>query len=117
MNYGHTFAHAIEAVTREYRHGEAVAIGMIAACRLAEQLGRVTAEVTERQTRLLQRFGLPTAAGGLEPAALFAAMQHDKKAKGGRLLFVLPTRIGQVELVDDVAEADVLAVLDVMVSH
>ena len=117
LNYGHTFAHAIEAVTREFRHGEAVAIGMIAASRLAERLGRVPAEATEQQTRLLRRFSLPTAAIGLEPAALFDAMQHDKKAKGGRLRFVLPTRIGQVELVDDVAEADVLAILDVMVSH
>jgi 3-dehydroquinate synthase len=117
LNYGHTLAHAIEAVTREYRHGEAVAIGMIAASRLAERLGRLPSEVTERQIRLLQRFGLPTASSKLDPTALLDAMRHDKKAKAGRLRFVLPTRIGQVELANDVTEADMRAILAEMVSR
>ncbi len=116
LNYGHTFAHAIEAVTREYRHGEAVAIGMIAASRLAARLGRVPADVTERQVHLLDRFGLMTRAAHLDPVELLAAMRYDKKAKAGRLRFVLPSRMGQVELLDDVAEADVRAILDGMVS-
>ncbi len=102
LNYGHTFAHAIEAVSREYRHGEAVAIGMVAASRLAQQLGRIGPELTERQRLLLQRFGLPIAAPGLDPAGLLDAMQHDKKARAGKLRFVLPSRIGAVELTSDV---------------
>lgn len=117
LNYGHTFAHAIEAVTREYRHGEAVAIGMVAASRLAERLGRVPADVTERQVRLLQQFGLSTQAAPLDPEVLLGATRHDKKAKAGRLRFVLTTRIGQVQLVNDVAEADVRATLAEMVSR
>jgi 3-dehydroquinate synthase len=111
LNYGHTFAHAIEAVSREYRHGEAVAIGMVAASRLAERLGRMLMEVTERQVRLLERFGLPTRACGLDSTALLDAMQHDKKASAGRLRFVLPRRIGEVELEGDVERSAVEAVV------
>jgi 3-dehydroquinate synthase len=117
LNYGHTFAHAIEAVSREYRHGEAVAIGMVAASRLAERLGRVPAETTERQVRLLERFGLATSAPRLDPEELLTAMRHDKKTTAGRSRFVLPTRIGLVELVTDVADADVRAILAEMVSR
>jgi 3-dehydroquinate synthase len=114
LNYGHTFAHAIESVTRAYRHGEAVAIGMIAASRLAERLGRVTPDVTERQRRLLERFGLPTQSPGLDRAALVAAMRPDKKAQAGRLRFVLPRRIGEVELVPDVSNQIVEQVVELM---
>lgn len=113
LNYGHTFAHAIEAEAGygQFLHGEAVSIGMLAASRLAERLGRVDATLTARQDRLLQRLGLPTALPDLDPALLLAAMQTDKKVAHGRLRFVLPTRMGNVELVGDVPEDDVLAVL------
>src|SRR6185295_2675151 len=61
LNYGHTFCHAIEAVAGygEWLHGEAVAIGMVCASKLAESLGRIDAELTDRQIRLLTRLGLP----------------------------------------------------------
>ncbi|MGH6783546.1 MAG: 3-dehydroquinate synthase family protein, partial [Sphingomicrobium sp.] len=114
LNYGHTFAHAIEAVSREFRHGEAVAIGMVAASRLAERLGRVPADVTERQVRLLERFGLRTAAPGLNTNGLLDAMRHDKKAQAGRIRFVLPARIGAVELVGNVPMDDVQQVVQTM---
>jgi 3-dehydroquinate synthase len=113
LNYGHTFCHAIETVTRYERflHGEAVAIGMVCASRLAERLGRVPAELTERQQRLLAALDLPIALPPLPTADLIAAMQRDKKVEHGRLRFVLPTRLGHVELVsgiDDRLVADVL---------
>jgi 3-dehydroquinate synthase len=111
LNYGHTFAHAIEAVTRQYRHGEAVAIGMIAASRLAELTGRIPADVTTRQRELLRCFGLPVAAPGLDVDALIRAMGHDKKVKAGRVRFVLPGRIGEVECADGVEDALVRSVL------
>lgn len=104
LNYGHTFCHAIEAVT-EYNvllHGEAVAIGMICASRLAELMGRISAELTRRQRALLQAFGLPVALLDLDRDDLLDAMQHDKKVEHGKLRFVLPTRLGHVELVPDV---------------
>jgi 3-dehydroquinate synthetase len=104
LNYGHTFAHAIETVTGygRFLHGEAVAIGMIAASRLAELLGRVEAAFTLRQRDLLLRLGLPTTAGNLDPEKLLAAMQQDKKVERGQLRFVLPSRLGEAQLVADV---------------
>jgi 3-dehydroquinate synthase len=115
LNYGHTFAHAIEGVTREYNHGEAVAIGMVAASRLAEQVGRVTEEVSARQFRLLKRLGLPTSAERVHPDELIETMRHDKKVKGGRIRFVLPSCIGAVEVVEDIDESMVRAVLEEVV--
>jgi 3-dehydroquinate synthase len=104
LNYGHTFGHAIEAVTHygHYLHGEAVAIGMHAAARLALKLGRVDQAFVDRQSRLLTQLKLPTTAPSLAVDALLAAMQRDKKASQGRLRFVLPQRMGEVELVEDV---------------
>jgi 3-dehydroquinate synthase len=113
LNYGHTFAHAIEAEAGygEFLHGEAVSIGMLAASRLAERLRRIDKGLTQRQSELLQRLGLPVAMPALDPEVLLAAMKHDKKVAHGRLRFVLPTRLGHVELVSDVSEDNVLAAL------
>jgi 3-dehydroquinate synthase len=117
LNYGHTFAHAFEALCGygELLHGEAVAIGMIYASRLAERRGLIPGEVTTRQTALLSALGLPI---GLPPnvklpvADILDRMRLDKKTVGGKLRFVLPTRLGHVEVIKDVPEADVLAVLE-----
>ncbi len=104
LNYGHTFCHAIEAVTGygQFLHGEAVAMGMVCAARLAELLGRVDSEMTTRQARLLSDFGLPVSLPDLPHDELLAAMQRDKKVEHGRLRFVLPSRLGHVELVADI---------------
>jgi 3-dehydroquinate synthase len=113
LNYGHTFAHAIEAEAGygQFLHGEAVAIGMIAASRLAERLGRVDARLTQRQFDLLTRMGLPVELPDLNPQVLIAAMGRDKKVAHGQLRFVLPTRMGHVELVSGVPPKDVEAIL------
>ena len=113
LNYGHTFCHALEAVTGygRYLHGEAVSIGMLCASRLAERLGRVDEKFTQRQRALLQALGLPVDFPAVDHDAILAAMSRDKKVEYGRLRFVLPTRMGHVELVGDVAEAHVRAVL------
>lgn len=104
LNYGHTFCHAIETVSGygTYLHGEAVAIGMMCASRLAESLGRIGPDVTGRQRELLVRLGLPTEVTGLDHEALLAAMARDKKVEHGKLRFVLPSRLGHVELVSGV---------------
>jgi 3-dehydroquinate synthase len=105
LNYGHTFAHAFETVGGygAWLHGEAVAAGMACASRLADRRGMVPGGVTARQVRLLQAFDLPTAPKPEWPAdALIEVMRRDKKARAGRLRFILPTRIGAVEAVDDV---------------
>ncbi|MCH5373794.1 MAG: 3-dehydroquinate synthase [Planctomycetes bacterium] len=113
LNYGHTFGHAIEAETGydRFLHGEAVAIGMLCASRLAERLGRIDSDTTRRQYELLRGLGLPVALPDLDPEMLMKAMLRDKKVAHGRLRFVLPTQMGHVELVGDVGEDDVRAVL------
>jgi len=104
LNYGHTFCHAIEAVSGygELLHGEAVSIGMLCASRLAESLGRVDAAFTQRQFNLLMALGLPVDTPPLDRDALLDMMQRDKKVEHGRLRFVLPTKMGHVELVGNV---------------
>jgi 3-dehydroquinate synthase len=117
LNYGHTFAHAYEALTGygDLLHGEAVAIGMIHASRLAERLGRIDPSVTQRQLDLLNAIHLPTRLPEtccLEVDSVLDRMRLDKKSLGGTVRFVLPIRIGQVELVETVPVDDVRAVLN-----
>jgi len=113
LNYGHTFGHAFEALSGygELLHGEALAIGMLCASRLAERLGRVDAKFTHRQRNLLEALGLPVTVPKLDHEQILTTMLHDKKVAHGQLRFVLPTRLGHVALVGDVPEADVLAAL------
>ena len=113
LNYGHTFGHALEALLGygELLHGEAVAIGMLCASRLAERLGRVDAEFTARQRKLLSALDLPTDLPQLDHDQILRTMMHDKKVQHGRLRFVLPARMGHVELVGDVSPDEVRAAL------
>lgn len=106
LNYGHTFAHALETVSGYGRllHGEAVAIGMHMAARLAVQLGRIDANLALRQQRLLELLELPTHFADADPHELWQAMQHDKKVEHGRLRFILPDRLGHVELVAGITQ-------------
>ena len=114
LNYGHTFAHAFEAVGGygSWLHGEAVAAGMVCAARLAENRGQIGSDLVDRQRCLLDSFSLPTRPENWPVEGLLAAMQSDKKALAGRLRFVLPRRLGEAALFDDVAETDVRAVLE-----
>ena len=114
LNFGHTFAHAFEAVAGygAWLHGEAVAAGMVCAARLAERHGRCDAAVGDRIESLLNRLKLPTKpAAGWDAGELLESMARDKKAEAGRLRFVLPTRIGEAVAADDVPEGLVRAVL------
>jgi 3-dehydroquinate synthase len=116
LNYGHTFAHALEALAGygAILHGEAVAIGMVCASRLAERRKLIDARVTARQAALLTALGLPTRWAGstaLSADDVLDRMRLDKKTAAGKLRFVLPTRLGHVELFADVPDADVKAVV------
>jgi len=103
LNFGHTFGHAIEAVTdyERYRHGEAVAAGMVMAMDLSVSLGRSRAPDAERVRRLVERAGLPVTAPGVDPDAILGAMGMDKKVVDGRLRLVVCNGIGDVSLTDD----------------
>ena len=114
LNYGHTFAHAFEIVAGygAWLHGEAVSAGMACAAQLARNLGRVPPEFPQRQTKLLEAFGLPThPLPEWDTDGMIDAMRRDKKSLAGRLRFVLPTRIGHVELVEGVEEEAVRVAL------
>jgi 3-dehydroquinate synthase len=110
LNFGHTFAHALESVTRyrKYLHGEAVAWGMIAASNLAVTRKVFSTRDAGRVTNLIARVGPLPPWPSASPARLIAAMQADKKSRAGRLRFVLPERIGRVRCGVD-AEPQMLA--------
>ncbi|MGH7358523.1 MAG: 3-dehydroquinate synthase, partial [Candidatus Rokuibacteriota bacterium] len=113
LNYGHTVGHALEALSgyRRWLHGEAVAIGMAAAGRLAVRLGWTDAGTVERQDALLQGVGLPVRFTGLDPRQIADALRHDKKARDGRVPFVLLRTLGRAELCYDVPTETVIEVL------
>jgi 3-dehydroquinate synthase len=113
LNYGHTFAHAFETAAGYggWLHGEAVSAGMACASRLAERRGLITPDLKDRQIRLLEAFSLPIVPQAWDIEALLATMRTDKKAVGGRMRFILPLRLGEVALFDDVPEDDVRQVL------
>ena len=93
-------------------HGEAVAIGMVCAARLAQRLGRVDAAFSARLRSLLETFGLPVEAPAFDSQRILDSMMHDKKVQHGQLSFVLPSRMGEVELVRDIAKEDILASIE-----
>lgn len=115
LNYGHTFGHAFESLLGygKLLHGEGVAIGMCCAARLARRLGRVDDRFVECQNKLLEAFGLPTAAPNLDREKILEAMRRDKKVQHGKLKFVLPNRLGHVEAVGDIDEKEVEAALKI----
>ena len=112
LNLGHTFGHAIEQVSGySLRHGEAVAIGTIAAARMAVGLNRCDAETASRIETCLGRLELPTKASGLNIDEVYAMMFRDKKRSGRMLRFIIPQSIGDVVIIDDPGEQVVLEAL------
>ncbi len=105
LNFGHTFAHAIEATAKygtTYHHGEAVALGMVAAARVSHSLGLCDAALATQIIALLDKLGLPTSAPLLANASiLMKAMGHDKKVQHGKVRLILPTRLGEVVMRSD----------------
>ena len=113
LNLGHTFGHAFERLAKyEMRHGEAVAIGIGCAARLATHLGYCSGSVTERIISLLEQTGLPVALPPFETEEIWAAMFTDKKRVGNSLRFILPRAIGDVDIFDDLSEDQVKTVLN-----
>ena len=118
LNYGHTIGHGIEAAAgfSGYLHGEAVAIGMHAAGRIACESGLLPAEALERQQELLRACGLPDRAEAVDREAVVAAMRSDKKVRAGAISWVLLERIGQATVRRDVPEETVEAALDAVLA-
>lgn len=116
LNFGHTAGHAIETVTayRRFRHGEAVAWGMLVAARLATERGLLPADQADALRSLIMQLGPLPPIADLRISDLLAAMRRDKKVSDGRLHFVLPTGIGETSIVDDVNVAELTTALHTM---
>ena len=104
LNYGHTFGHALEVLTDygSWLHGEAVAVGMEVAARIAVARGLLTNEHALRQRELLLALHLPLRCPGIDTISVLEKMQRDKKVRAGHMRWILPTQIGRAEIYDDV---------------
>ena len=115
LNYGHTFAHALENLSGygTLLHGEAVAIGMVQAADFATRLGVLAATDAQRIKALIKRADLPVEPPkDIEPNSMVAAMALDKKTLDGTLRFVLPNVIGRVHLCEVRDTTELVATLN-----
>ncbi len=106
LNFGHTIGHALEAASRYklYLHGEAVAIGMVAASRIACMLEFFSKDQTRRVETLIHHLGFKTQLKGVKSQAVLEKLTLDKKIKNGKIRFVLPLEIGKVTTRDDISQ-------------
>jgi 3-dehydroquinate synthase len=112
LNYGHTIGHAIEAASDfNIGHGQAVAIGMLAAVRISNKMGILDENEVVRLKKVIDRAGLPTKMPNLKAADIIQAMKHDKKVRQDRIRFVLLKSIGDVFITDEVSPSLVEEVL------
>jgi 3-dehydroquinate synthase len=113
LNFGHTAGHALEAVTgyRRFRHGEAIAWGMLAAAELSVTRGVLAAGARDALAALVRVLGPLPSIADLSVGAVLEAARRDKKVVGGRLHFVVATGLGQAAVVDDVTEDELGAAL------
>ncbi len=93
LNLGHTYAHAIESLSSEYSHGEAVAVGLVLAARKAVEIGVLDRKTADRIVALVERYDLPTETP-IPIDELLPAILHDKKMQSGAIHWILPTKIG-----------------------
>jgi len=107
LNFGHTFAHAIEAATgyETYLHGEAVGLGMLIAADVSHRLGLIDAAIQERVREILRKAGLPTAAPRIGAVRALELMQMDKKVLAGTVRLVLLERLGRAIVTGDYSRA------------
>jgi 3-dehydroquinate synthase len=106
LNYGHTLGHAIEALTfySKFKHGEAVAIGMIYAAKLSHVTGQCSHEVVGRIQSLIKKFGFVTQLPDFSPKKYIESMYLDKKAMDKKIRFIMVKEIGSVNIIDAVSE-------------
>ena len=112
LNYGHTIGHAVESVS-DFRigHGQAVAMGMVAAARISNQMGILDGKDVARLRKVIEQAGLPTEMPDLKPEEIIQAMKHDKKVRENKVRFVLLKSIGDVFVSDEVSQSLVERIL------
>jgi 3-dehydroquinate synthase len=110
LNYGHTFGHAVELLSKySLRHGECVSIGMAFIAYLSEGLSLISPEVSKLHIETLSRLGLPVTYAGAQWPELLAAMKLDKKSRGNTLRFVVITEIGKTQRLENPIESELIA--------
>ena len=110
LNYGHTFGHVVESLCGygKWIHGEAVSIGMVAVGNLALNRNSWLKEDATRQRNLLIKTGLPVEWPNLEIKDVIKSLQGDKKVRDGNIRFIIPKRIGKVDIVDDISKQEII---------
>jgi 3-dehydroquinate synthase len=113
LNFGHTFGHAIEKLTGygNWTHGDAVAVGMVLAARLSENMSLITPEDVQNIEEILTAANLPISLPSIDPTELLAAMKSDKKAKDRKIQLVLLKDIGEAFLTADYSPEDLTNIL------
>jgi len=109
LNYGHTFGHVIENLCGygKWLHGEAVAMGMVAVGQLAIQRGLWKEVEARRQKKLIEKAGLPSKWPKLELENVLRSLQGDKKVKDGKVSFVMPLKIGEVKIFNNISNQEI----------
>ncbi len=112
LNFGHTIGHAVETVSHfNLKHGQAVAIGMMAAAKISARMGMLDEGEVVKLEKLIMAAGLPVKMPELDREEIMQAMRHDKKVRGDKIRFVLLKSIGNAFISDEVAPALVKEVL------
>jgi 3-dehydroquinate synthase len=113
LNFGHTVGHALEAITnyRRFRHGEAIAYGILAASHLSHSRGALSDEDLSRVKLLIQQLGPLPSVTDLRSRDALTAIGHDKKVVAGSLHFVLAHGLGATTIVSDVTTAELRAAM------
>jgi 3-dehydroquinate synthase len=117
LNFGHTVGHAWEAALAygdEIRHGEAVAVGMIAAARIAVRMGLADTSLADGIEEMVLSYGLPNRISGADVDGILMALRLDKKNVSGSHRFVLPRSLGSVEIVEGIEERLIREVVDAL---
>lgn len=114
LNFGHTIGHALEVLTeyKKYKHGEAVAIGMVYNCKLAHEMGLIDNNVIDRLINLLDKFGLPTRIPkNIKSDQIFETIKKDKKSFKNKIPMVLPNSLGEVIITDQWNKKDLKKII------
>ena len=119
LNLGHTIGHAIETAAhygKSYSHGQAIALGTIAASHISRDLGLLDERSFLRIKNLIKKIGLPVTLKGLNIKAIFKAQEHDKKFIHGKNRFVLPVKIGKTVVKENIPKSVIINSIESLLS-
>lgn len=110
LNFGHTIGHALESLTgyKKYNHGEAVAIGIVAASSISHEVGLCSKKDVDRVIRVIEAFELPTQLPKINPEKILKALYYDKKVRNNKIKLILMKKPGSVVIRDDISDKTIL---------